>query len=226
MKKFLNWMMCLLLGLALLPTAVLAADTDEISVEASAPSANESGWSVVLKLSGSESVSNGKIRISYDASQLSLKTDEAGDLLKDSAVVINDCLEGNKDEGEIVLVFASSGTIDASGTLLTMTFDVKAEDGSTIQITPEIEEFKNGDDDVSCTAKALGVVVGSTSVDEKESTNSAAKAAEASASSKKTSSTDTSVQTSFGWLIALFIIAAAVLIVLAVAGKGRKKSDK
>lgn len=98
---------------------------------------------VACEITGGQEVTNGKIRIHYDASKLALTADSAGDALSGALCEINDCLTGNKEEGEIVAAFASSTPIAKDGSLLDMTFQladgVKAGDTADIQV--DIEEL-------------------------------------------------------------------------------------
>ena len=66
---------------------------------------------VNCEITDAQEVTNGKIRIHYDASKLVLTADSVGGALSGALCEINDCLTGNKDEGEIVAAFASSASL-------------------------------------------------------------------------------------------------------------------
>jgi len=98
---------------------------------------------VACEITNAQEVTNGKIRIHYDASKLVLTADSAGGALSGALCEVNDCLTGNKEEGEIVAAFASSTPLAEDGSLLDMTFQladgVKAGDTADIQV--DIEEL-------------------------------------------------------------------------------------
>ena len=98
---------------------------------------------VACEITNAQEVTNGKIRIHYDASKLVLTADSAGGALSGALCEVNDCLTGNKGEGEIVAAFASSTPLAEDGSLLDMTFrladGVKAGDTADIQV--DIEEL-------------------------------------------------------------------------------------
>ena len=96
---------------------------------------------VTSEITGGQEVTNGKIRIYYDASKLILTADSAGDALSGALCEINDSLTGNKEAGELVAAFASTTPLKEDGNLLNMTFQlaegVKAGDTADIQVNIE-----------------------------------------------------------------------------------------
>ncbi|RST79990.1 hypothetical protein C6W64_011690 [Blautia sp. SG-772] len=90
------------------------------------------------KLEDGQDITSGKIRITYNDKQLKLKKSEAGEGLQQTLSEINDCVDGNKPEGEIVLAFAASDAIPTAKNLLNMEFeaqeDVKESDKITINL--------------------------------------------------------------------------------------------
>lgn len=162
MKKF-TWAMIMfavcLLGMK---GTVSAAGTAEVAVKGEAFSKGTTNWSAACELNSSTSVTNGKIRITYDGSKLKLLSSEAGALLNGALPEINDPVNGNKAEGEIVLVFASSGQIDASGVLLNLNFQVMdtVNDGDEIQVSVKTEELINGGETVEAKDIPLAFAVG------------------------------------------------------------------
>lgn len=103
---------------------------------------------VACEITNAQEVTNGKIRIHYDASKLVLTADSAGGALSGALCEVNDCLTGNKDEGEIVAAFASSTSLAEDGSLLDLTFQladgVKAGDTADIQVDVEELAGENG----------------------------------------------------------------------------------
>ena len=79
---------------------------------------------VACEITDGREVTNGKIRIHYDASKLTLTADSAGGARVRGLCEVNDCLTGNKEEGEIVAAFASSSPLTEDGSLLDMTFQL------------------------------------------------------------------------------------------------------
>ena len=69
---------------------------------------NSTDWKVTCAISGDAKITNGKIRVTYDGSKLKLVSAAAGSLISNALPSINDPLTGNKQEGEVVLVFASA----------------------------------------------------------------------------------------------------------------------
>lgn len=60
-------------------------------------------------------ITNGKLRLLYDEEKVKLVSSAEGDALEGGMCEINDCLTGNKKEGELVAAFASSGTLKEKG---------------------------------------------------------------------------------------------------------------
>lgn len=141
---------------------VSAAGMAEMAVKGEAFSKGTKEWSVTCELNSSTPVTNGKVRITYDGSKLKLVSSEAGALLKGALPEINDPISGNKEEGEVVLVFASSGQIDAKGVLLNLKFQVMdaVSDGDEIQVSVKTEELISGSEGVETKDIPLAFAVG------------------------------------------------------------------
>ena len=118
---------------------VYAAEQAKIYLESSEGAGGE--ITVSLKADGDASATNGKFRIRYNAEELVLEKDETKEVLDGTMAEKNDCLTGNKQQGEIVVVFASAKPVQMKGTMLEMTFrkgeKFNAETGSEIHITAE-----------------------------------------------------------------------------------------
>lgn len=135
-------MLCMSALLFVQAMPVWAAGGTEIALN---PGKAQEGSQVQVncEITDAQEVTNGKIRIHYDASKLVLTADSAGGALSGALCEINDCLTGNKDEGEIVAAFASSAPLSEDGSLIDMTFQlaegVKAGDAADIRV--DIEEL-------------------------------------------------------------------------------------
>ena len=99
---------------------VYAAEQAKIYLESSEGAGGE--ITVSLKADGDASATNGKFRIRYNAEELVLEKDETKEVLDGTMAEKNDCLTGNKQQGEIVVVFASAKPVQMKGTMLEMTF--------------------------------------------------------------------------------------------------------
>ena len=85
-------------------------------------------------------VTNGKFRILYDSSKMKLTGTELGSPLEGAMTQINDPLTGNKEEGEVVLVFASAADLDLNGAVADMTFETSGafeEEGAEFSVSVE-----------------------------------------------------------------------------------------
>lgn len=80
---------------------------------------------LICKSEGIGDISNGKIRIRYEAEKLTLKKSEIGKALSKSVYQINDCVQGTKEEGEVVLAFSSSKSFDSDGEWICLTLSMK-----------------------------------------------------------------------------------------------------
>lgn len=148
MKKLMKVLLSVMTLVLLFPSAVLQAEEAPASVlsfSEEAPDEGESAWKVSLNLAQKTPFTNGKVRITYNPDQLTLKSDAEGKILSSSMNVVNDVLSGTKDEGEIVLVFASSSAIEETGSLLEMEFTLNSsvKNGDSIVLNAALEEFKN-----------------------------------------------------------------------------------
>lgn len=131
---------------------VSAAETPELYMQAEYVKESDKEIQADCMVKNGDSVTNGKVRIFYDAEKVKLVSSEAGKGLGDAMCEINDCLEGNKKEGELVAAFASSGSIEKEGAVLTMKFQlddsVKDGDKITFTVKPEKMAGESGDFDL------------------------------------------------------------------------------
>ena len=137
MKKVLCAMMLFAAAILCLHQNVSAAEGATVTVNGDTLQAGSDAWKVTLDISGDTKITNGKIRVTYDSSQLKLVSTEAGSMMNGVLTDINDPVSGNKSEGEAVFVFASSTELDTNGTLFEMTFQVQdsVKDGDSVTVS-------------------------------------------------------------------------------------------
>ena len=111
MRMSLKKMAALLLGgiLACTSLPVLAAGQAEVSVNAGIIREGDREVHAACRIKGAGGVTNGKVTIHYDAQKLQLKESTKGQAAADALCEINDCVSGNRQEGEIIAAFAASG---------------------------------------------------------------------------------------------------------------------
>lgn len=165
MKKVLCAMMLFAAAILCLHQNVFAAEGATVTVNGDTLQAGSDAWKVTLDISGDTKITNGKIRVTYDSSQLKLVSTEAGSMMNGVLTDINDPVSGNKSEGEAVFVFASSTELDTNGTLFEMTFQVQdsVKDGDSVTVSAKTEELQNNNAAVAVTDVPLNAAVGSQS---------------------------------------------------------------
>ena len=156
-SKIFSVVLAMFLILTLNVGAVRAADTARIYLDA--VQAKSGIVTVSCKAENVGKISNGKLRITYAADKLHLVKTETGDGLKKGnfQTVINDPIDGNKAEGEIVFVFASSREQEVSGNLVTMTFSASEKlDLKDTGLNLKAEEWnKTSGSDINVSIKDL-----------------------------------------------------------------------
>lgn len=147
-------------ALQILP--VRAAETAKIYMKADEYSADAGTLKVSCVIENGDNITNGKLRFYYDSDKLTLTGTEAGDALGNAMTEINDCLTGNKEEGEIVTAFASSDNISADGTMFTMQFDLKdgVKEGDEINFEIKNEKLAGDSGDVTAEVQTSVYTVG------------------------------------------------------------------
>lgn len=165
MKKVLCAMMLFAAAILCLHQNVFAAEGATVTVNGDTLQAGSDAWKVTLDISDDTKITNGKIRVTYDSSQLKLVSTEAGSMMNGVLTDINDPVSGNKSEGEAVFVFASSTELDTNGTLFEMTFQVQdsLKDGDSVTVSAKTEELQNNNAAVAVTDVPLNAAVGSKS---------------------------------------------------------------
>lgn len=122
--------------------------------------ANKTLW-VDCNLEQMDTVTNGKVRITYDGNKLKLLENQKGGILADGMAETNDCLTGNKKEGEIVIAFASSGELPARGCLVNMKFSItdQTADGEEVKLKVAVEKLAGEKGDINADKKDLTVKI-------------------------------------------------------------------
>lgn len=158
-------MMLFVAAILCLHQNVSAAEGATVTVNGDTLQAGSDAWKVTLDIGGDTKITNGKIRVTYDSSQLKLVSTEAGSMMNGVLTDINDPVSGNKSEGEAVFVFASSAELDTNGTLFEMTFQVldSVKDGDSVTVSAKTEELQDNNDSVAVTDVPLNATVGSQS---------------------------------------------------------------
>ena len=148
---------------------VLAAEPAGVRMQADSYSSADRTLAVSCMLENGENVTNGKLRFHYDPAQLTLTETGAGDVMENAMTVINDCLTGNREEGEVIGVFASADNIKPDGSMFTMKFSVNEGVKAGVQIPFEVSVEKlagdNGDVEVQVTEFVFTVEDSSTGGD-------------------------------------------------------------
>lgn len=167
MKKLLCAVFVMAAGFFCMGNGVLAAGSAEVAIKGESFQEGTDTWNVTCEIDGDTKITNGKIRVTYDSSQLKLKSSGAGSALSGAMTNINDPVSGNKEEGEIVLAFASASDLDAKGTLMELSFEVlsqvKTDDEVTVSV--KTEELMGGGDAVTVTDVPLKIAVGGAVLD-------------------------------------------------------------
>lgn len=140
---------------------VFATENSNVTLKNQGINMKQRTIQVQCDISGADPITNGKIRILYNSSQLHLKANEKGELVTNALCEVNDCISGNKEEGEIVLAFASAEELPAQGCLTTMTFELdgNVKTGDVIKIMTNVEKLAGNSGNVSVEKKDLSVTV-------------------------------------------------------------------
>jgi hypothetical protein len=154
-----------LLSLMLIPrtVSIQAAENPKVFMDVQEYKKEDKSLQVSCKMEKGDDVTNGKLRVFYDAEKLTLVSSETGEALSKGMLEVNDCLTGNKAEGEMVLAFASAQAVAAEGSLLDISFklkdDVKEGDKITFQVESEKLAGEGGNHEAS-TPKIIYTVGG------------------------------------------------------------------
>lgn len=133
-----------LLSLMLIPrpVSIHAAENPKVFMEIQDYKKEDKSLQVSCMMENGDDVTNGKLRVFYEAEKITLVSSESGEALSGGMVEVNDCLTGNKEEGEMVLAFASAQAVAADGSLLDIAFELKDDVKEGDKITFQIEAEK------------------------------------------------------------------------------------
>lgn len=214
---------------------VMAAGKAEISLKAKQDSKNEKQLEVNCYLNKAEGITNGKLRIFYDKDQVKLVSSESGESLGEGLCEINDCLTGNKPEGELVAAFASSKEVKEKSNLLEMKFELKdgVEKDDEIKFSVKPEKLSGDSGNVSAEEAELTFVVGKSGEQTSEGTGSSNdKDDDKDKDDNKTSSTGSSKNTGKVKtgdetdIIKYVLIGGGTLLVIGVCAATARKKKK
>lgn len=118
---------------------------------------------VDCNMAGMDKVTNGKLRVTYDGSKLRLLENQTGSIVSgsDALCEMNDCLTGNKKEGEIVFAFASAGELPSEGCLASMKFSIADEVAvrEKVKVSVSVENMAGNEGNVNAGSKNLTVTI-------------------------------------------------------------------
>lgn len=160
MKKWGLGLMALLMMLQAVPAAASGKD----AVILKGKQAGEEKIQVQCYTEMGKEITNGKLRLLYDEKKVKLVSSTEGDALEGGMCEINDCLTGNKKEGELVAAFASSENLKEKGNLLCVEFElqegVEKNEEIAFQLKPEKLSGNNGE--IQADNVKLDFIVGKT----------------------------------------------------------------
>lgn len=135
------------------PVSVMAEGVTTLSIEdTTVKSVEQVEFKVVLK--NAEGVCGGNFTLEYDADMLDFETYEYGDLINKHT---KNCNPDYKSAGNLVrFTFSGAEKLDADGTLITFTFNVKSEGEAGLEFTQYKMYSENG---MSLSTTAVGSVV-------------------------------------------------------------------
>ena len=233
-------------------TVFAESNTNTLSLKLAEYDKESRNVKVYCEMQAKDKVTNGKLRITYDSKQLKLVSSEKGKALKNGMCEINDCLTGNKKEGEIVAAFASAENLPEEGYLLEFSFEVAQSVKEEDTISVELKAEKLSDDsDVQANVKNLTFTLKDGTVeapsddskkDDKETgnsstsktqdnknktqTNSSGSSNSSSSSKSGTTSKQNPVITGDDTKILPFVITGGAALVIIAAGIISKKKQK
>lgn len=151
MKKGIKTILCLIAAFVMCQAVpVLAAENANISLKAEKDSQKDGQLTVSCLVDQGDQITNGKLRIYYDAEKVSLLSSSASEVLSDALCEINDCISGNKPEGELVAAFAASKNLPSGGKMLELKFQLNdgVSEGDEIRFEVRVEKLAGDGGDV------------------------------------------------------------------------------
>ena len=142
---------------------VYASGNPAVVLESAGASLEDRTLKVACNIENADQVTNGKVRVTYDQSQLKLLENQTGRAISDSDALceVNDCITGNKEEGEIVYAFASSKEMPSEGCLANMSFAIfdQTAAGDEIKIKVSVENIAGKTGELQSESKNLTIKV-------------------------------------------------------------------
>ncbi|HIT90656.1 MAG TPA: LPXTG cell wall anchor domain-containing protein [Candidatus Merdenecus merdavium] len=163
MKKFLIRIAVLTFVLLLAKSVpTYAAEVPRIKLKAEDIKEGDTYVTVSCEITGACEVANGKIRMEYDGHKMKLESVKAGNALEGAMYEINDPLSGNKEEGEIVLAFATATHLENDGSMVDMVFklDSGIKAGTVLEATVTVDQLAKDNKEVGSEVEKLSVEVG------------------------------------------------------------------
>lgn len=206
---------------------VMASEKPELYLQAEYIKDSDKAIQVECKIKNGDSVNNGKIRVLYDADKAELQSSGRGDGLGNGMCEINDCLKGNKEEGELVAAFASSENIKKEGSILSMKFQIKdsVKKGDKISFTLKPEKLAGESGDFEGKEVTMEFETGKEEVQTSKlesTTSDKDDNKDKSASDKKTGNVKTGDEAAAGKYMALGI-GAGIIALVGIASATKKK---
>lgn len=230
-------------------TVFAESNTNTLSLKLAEYDKDSRSVKVYCEIQAKDKVTNGKLRITYDSKQLKLVSSEKGKALENGMCEINDCLTGNKEEGEIVAAFASAENLPEEGHLLEFSFEVNQsvkEDSISVEL--KAEKLSNDEADVLVNVENLTFTLKDGTVetpsednkkDDKETENSSTSKTQnnknktqmngsgsGNSSKNGTTSKQNPVKTGDDTKILPFVITGGAALVIIAAGIISKKKQK
>lgn len=141
--------------------AVMAAENTSVALKSDTVHEGDKEVHVTCNISGAQDITNGKLRITYNPQQMSLKANLAGAGLEGILYEINDPLTGNKKEGEIVIAFAAENNIAFGEDVSKMVFELNGEvkEGDKLEFDVKVENLSGEGGEVKAEEKTEPVIV-------------------------------------------------------------------
>lgn len=138
-----------------------ASGNPSVVLESEGVNVKKNTLKVQCSVENMDQATNGKIRVTYDADKLRLLENQTGSAIEDSDALceVNDCLTGNKKEGEIVYAFASAKRLPSEGCLASLNFAVsdKLAEGDEIKLAVSVDKLAGDTGELPAENKNLTV---------------------------------------------------------------------
>lgn len=141
---------------------VQAAEKPKVFMEVQEYSESEKTIKAGCMMKQGKDVTNGKLRLFYDAESLTLASGAPGESLSGAMHEVNDCLTGNKPEGEMIVVFAAAQPVASDGSLYDLEFELKdgVKEGDELTFRIEAEKLSGDNGDLEVETPEIVYTVG------------------------------------------------------------------